>query len=73
MLKPLTAALVESVTGELVNGHTNLGNAIEQLVLPAGVYSSDVTRPFGDVDVIDDVVRDCYGRVWNEVNPICRR
>ncbi|MFK7853108.1 MAG: hypothetical protein AB8B79_03300 [Granulosicoccus sp.] len=53
--KPLTAALVESVTGDLANGHTNLGDAIEQLALPADVYSSDVTGPFGDA--IDAVVR----------------
>lgn len=53
--KPLTSQIINSVTGDLANGHMQLGDAIEQLALPADVFSSDVTGPFGDA--IDTVVR----------------
>lgn len=55
LARPLSAELVDDVTGSLADGNLSLGDAIEQLALPADIYSSDVTGPFGDA--IDAVIR----------------
>ncbi|MEE9335083.1 MAG: hypothetical protein V3U65_13425 [Granulosicoccaceae bacterium] len=52
---PLSKELINAVSDDLGSGHATLGDSLEALAIPEGVYSSDVTGPFGDA--VDLVIR----------------